>query len=385
MDLQEYRAKSLLAEHQIQVLNSILVEDMSTIDTQLESLNTNQVVVKAQVLSGGRGKAGGVKVVDKAQAKQVASQMLGQRLVTHQTTEDGLMINQVLIEEAVGIKQEFYLAFILDRTKKAVTLIASSEGGMDIEQVAEANPSALAHTTIYGDLYPYHVRLIADVLKIEKSMFTHLYTLVDRLYHVFLEAELTLLEINPLVITEQGDLLCLDAKMNVDENALMRLSAIASWRDYAQENPKEVEAGRYGLSYVALDGNIGCMVNGAGLAMATMDTIKLYGGEPANFLDVGGDATEERVMHAFRIIGQDPNVSAILVNIFGGIVRCDLIANGILSALEQVHIKKPIIVRLEGHNAEHGRNILNESQLNVHSFTSFTQAAQKAVALAKEG
>jgi succinyl-CoA synthetase beta subunit len=385
VDLQEFRAKKLLEKYQINKAKGVVVSDVDEVEAAIAALDTEDVVVKAQVLSGGRGKAGGVRVVQASDAQAVVKELLGTRLVTHQTTDQGLPVHQVLIEEATEIQKEFYLAFLLDRTSRAVTLLASREGGVDIEEVAENSPDAIASTTIYGQLYPYHVRHIADVLQLdEKAIFSKLYTLIDYLYKLFTGSELTMLEINPLVLTADQELLCLDAKMNVDENALMRQSEIASWRDLSQEDPKEVEASNFGLSYVALDGNIGCMVNGAGLAMATMDTIKLHGGEPANFLDVGGDATEERVMQAFKIIGQDPNVKVILVNIFGGIVRCDLIANGILSALNQIHLDKPVVVRLEGHNAEKGRAVLQNSKLDIHSIELFSEAAKKAVALSKE-
>ncbi|MDC3180757.1 ADP-forming succinate--CoA ligase subunit beta [Gammaproteobacteria bacterium] len=385
MDLQEYRAKKLLAEYQVNTAKGVVISHVDEVDTALAELATDDVVVKAQILSGGRGKVGGVRVVSHTDAKAVVQDLIGQRLVTKQTTAEGLPVNQILIEEATQIQNEFYLAFLLDRTHRAVTLLASREGGMDIEEVAEKHPSAIASTVIYDQLHPYHVRHMADILQFtDKSLFSQLYTLIDHLYKLFLESELTLLEVNPLVLTADQELLCLDAKMNVDANALMRLSEIATWRDLSQENPKEVEAASHGLSYIALEGDIGCMVNGAGLAMATMDTIKLHGGNPANFLDVGGDATEERVMQAFKIIGQDQNVKVILVNIFGGIVRCDLIANGILSALAQIEIDKPIVVRLQGHNAEKGQEIIKSSKLNVYAIESFSQAAKKAVALSKE-
>ncbi|UTC24883.1 ADP-forming succinate--CoA ligase subunit beta [Candidatus Comchoanobacter bicostacola] len=384
MDLHEYCSKELLMQHGIPVPHGVVVSSTQSVTAALKQLGTQDIVVKAQVLSGGRGKAGGVKLVSKAEVEPAVQAMLGSRLVTKQTTDAGLPVERVLLEEKTEIKQEFYLAMLLDREHKSITVLASKEGGVDIEAVAASNPEAMVQIVIHDAVYSYHIQTLGRKLGLDKSLYPALSDIVMKMYGVCMSSDVMMLEINPLVLTQSDQLICLDAKINIDQNALTRQTKLSAMRDFSQEDKDEVEADKYGLSYVSLDGNIGCMVNGAGLAMATMDMIKFCGGNPANFLDVGGDATEERVMHAFRIIGQDPNVKVILVNIFGGIVRCDLIAQGILSALKQVSLNKPVVVRLEGHNADLGRKLLLRSDLPLYANDSFKEAAVQAVQLSKE-
>jgi len=342
-------------------------------------------VVKAQVHAGGRGKAGGVKLARSAdEVEQFAGEMLGSMLVTHQSGPDGLPVNVVYVEAGSAIERELYLSLLVDRDVSQVSFIASAAGGMDIEQVAAETPEQILTVAISPQqgVQDAQAQEMATVLGLNESQSAQFTDLVGRLYRLFVECDASLVEVNPLIITGAGDVLVLDAKINIEDNALFRQQRLADLRDSSQEDAKEKEAAEHDLNYVSLDGDIACMVNGAGLAMATMDLIKLHGGEPANFLDVGGGATSERVAAAFKLILSNPNVTAILVNIFGGIVRCDLIAQGIISAVTEVGVTVPVVVRLEGTNVDKGRALLAESGLDIIAADDLTDAAQKVVAAA---
>jgi succinyl-CoA synthetase beta subunit len=348
-----------------------------------ELLGGPQWVVKAQIHAGGRGKAGGIKVVKSIEeVKREAGRMLGMRLITKQTGPRGKTVNRLYIEKGVEIAKELYLSCLIDRTSSKATFIASTEGGMDIEEVAQRTPEKIATVPIDPACgYSSYVgRRIAAALKLDGEKTKQCVKLIGQLSQAFTEKDMSLLEINPLIVTGKGEILCLDAKVNFDDNALFRHPEIAALRDETEEDPKETEAHRHGLSYVALDGDIGCMVNGAGLAMATMDIIKFYGAEPANFLDVGGGASKEKVSAAFKIITADDRVKGILINIFGGIMRCDTIAEGVIAAAKEVGLKVPLVVRLEGTNAEQGRTMLDRSGLNVTAANDLDDAAKKVVA-----
>ncbi len=386
MNLHEYQAKALLAKHGIQVPNGRVATSVSEVMSAAQSLGGGAWVIKAQIHAGGRGKAGGVKLVrSREELEKVAKALLGTRLVTHQTGANGQPVEKVYVETPSDIAREIYLACLLDRALERVIFIASAEGGMDIEEVAATHPEKILKTAIEPSvgLQPYQCREIGFALGFDDKQVAQLTRLMTSLYEVYTACDLALLEINPLVVTKAGDLLVLDAKVQVDDNALYREKDLAALRDSSQDDPKEVRAREHDLNYVALDGNIGCMVNGAGLAMATMDLIKLHGGQPANFLDVGGGATAERVAEAFKIILSDPKVKAILVNIFGGIVRCDLIAEGIIKAVKEVKVAVPVVVRLEGTNVEKGREMLKTSGLKVAAADSLTEAAKQVVVAAK--
>jgi succinyl-CoA synthetase beta subunit len=344
-------------------------------------------VVKAQIHAGGRGKGGGVKVLKSiADVKAEATRMLGMTLITHQTGPQGKLVQRLYIEEGTAIARELYLSMLVDRAKSRIAFIVSTEGGMDIEEVAHKTPEKI--TTISVDpaagYQAYIGRRIASALKLEGDLAKQANKMIAGLYKAFTEKDMSLLEINPLVVTKDNQLVCLDAKVNFDSNALMRHPEIVALRDLTEEDPKEIEASKYDLSYVALDGSIGCMVNGAGLAMATMDIIKLYGAEPANFLDVGGGATKEKVTAAFKIITADPRVKGILVNIFGGIMKCDVIAEGVVAAVKDVGLKVPLVVRLEGTNVELGKDIIRKSGLNVLPADDLNDAAKKIVKAVKD-
>ena len=383
MNLHEYQAKALFAKYGVAVPVNTVVSNLDEADKAIDSLDTNRYVVKAQVHAGGRGKAGGVKITSsKADALAAVKDMLGTRLVTFQTDASGQPVNQVLIEMPSDIERELYLGAVIDRSLKRIVVMASTEGGMDIEKVAEETPDKILKTAIHPvvGLQPFQCRQLAFGLGLKGDQIKQFSKILTGLMKLFHDKDLSLIEINPLVVTKQGDLLCLDGKINIDDSALYRLPDIDEMRDTSQEDEREVRAKEWDLNYIALDGEIGCMVNGAGLAMATMDLIKLHGGDPANFLDVGGTATKERVSEAFKIILSDSNVKAVLVNIFGGIVRCDMIAEGIIGAVEEVHVEVPVIVRLEGNNAELGRKLLTESGLKIIAAENLDQAAEKAVA-----
>jgi succinyl-CoA synthetase beta subunit len=383
MNLHEYQAKQVFAAYNMPVPNNQVVDSNDAVDGALTKLSGDRWVVKAQVHAGGRGKAGGVKLVDSTDAvKQVVSDMLGTQLVTYQTNEQGQPVNQVLIEEISNIKHELYLGAVIDRATQRVVIMVSTEGGMEIEKVASETPEKILKATLnpLTGLMPYQSRELAFGLGLEGDLIKQFVNLLHNFAKMFVEKDLSLVEINPLVITDEGQLICLDGKINIDDNAMYRQKEILAMRDETQEDERENRAKQWDLNYIALDGDIGCMVNGAGLAMATMDLIKLCGGEPANFLDVGGGVTADRVSEAFKIILSDTKVKGILINIFGGIVRCDLIAEGIISAVEEVHVSVPVVVRLEGNNAKRGSQLLSESDVNIIAANDLTDAAQKIVA-----
>ena len=382
MNLHEFQAKQLLQRYGLPIPKSILAETSQQAKDAAQSLGGEAWVVKAQVHAGGRGKAGGVKVVkSEAELQALATELLGRRLVTYQNAPDGQPVNTVLVEETLPIARELYLSMLVDRSLERVVVVASSSGGMDIEEIAQTSPEQILQEVCdpLNGLVDFQARNLAFKLGLAGEQIGAFSRLLKGLYRLFKENDLALLEINPLVVTTEGALVALDCKMSVDDNALYRQKALAEQRDWSQEDPKEAEAHHAGLNYIALNGNIGCMVNGAGLAMATMDLIKLHGGAPANFLDVGGGATAETVAKAFKIILADSNVKAILVNIFGGIMRCDIIAEGIITAVKEVGIQIPVVVRLEGTNVELGRKMLSESGLSIISAAGLTDAAQQAV------
>lgn len=387
MNLHEYQAKAVFSQYGMPVPNGKVATTAAEAEAAAASLSTPKVVVKAQVHAGGRGKAGGVKLVDSpAAAGEVAGKLLGTNLVTYQTDKNGQPINSILVEETCNIARELYLGAVLDRASRRVVIMASTEGGMEIEKVAHETPEKILKATVdpLVGVMPYQGRELAFGLGLEGKQIAQFTKLLVGLGKMFKEKDLSLVEINPLVVTAEGDLLCLDGKVNVDSNALYRQPELVAMRDKSQEDAREIEASEWELNYVALEGNIGCMVNGAGLAMATMDIIKLSGGQPANFLDVGGGATAERVAAAFKIILSDTAVKGILINIFGGIVRCDLIAEGIIKAVEQVNVSVPVVVRLEGNNAEKGAELLANSGLAVTAATDLGDAARKIVAAVGE-
>jgi succinyl-CoA synthetase beta subunit len=385
MNLHEYQAKALLAEYGIPVPPGRPAFSVNEALEAADELDGDTWVVKAQVHAGGRGKAGGVKkVFGRESLEKAARDLLGTRLVTHQTSAAGQPVNRLLVELPSVIMRELYLACLVDRALERVVFIASSAGGMDIETIAAKHPEKILKVIAdpVAGLQAYQCREIGFALGLKDKQIASLSRLMLSLYHLFCARDLSLVEINPLAVVSDGELIALDAKIQVDDNALFRQKALEELRDATQEEPKEHKAAEFGLSYVALDGNIGCMVNGAGLAMATMDLIKLHGGAPANFLDVGGGTTADKVAEAFKIILSDENVKAILVNIFGGIVRCDLIAEGIIKAVQDVGIKIPVVVRLEGTNATQGRELLKHSGLRIVTADSLAGAAKLAVAAA---
>jgi succinyl-CoA synthetase beta subunit len=383
MNLHEYQSKILFAEYQIPVPQGFPASSADEAVEAAQKLGGDLWVVKAQVHAGGRGKAGGVKLAKSAEeVKTYASEMLGKQLVTHQSGPEGLPVNTVYVEAGSKIERELYLSMLVDRELSQVSFIASAAGGMDIEQVAADTPEKIITVAVSpcAGLQPYQVRRLAFGLELDKNQTKQLGDLLTRLYRLYQECDASLVEINPLIVTGDGDILSLDAKINIEDNALFRQPSLVEMRDPSQEDDTEREAAAHDLNYVSLDGDIACMVNGAGLAMATMDLIKLHGGEPANFLDVGGGATSDRVAAAFKLILSNDNVSAILVNIFGGIVRCDLIAQGIISAVKEVGVTVPVVARLEGTNVDKGRELLANSGLDIIAADDLTDAARKVVA-----
>ena len=383
MNIHEHQAKALLAGFGVPVPRGEPAFSVDEAVAGAKALGGPVYVVKAQIHAGGRGKAGGVKVVKSVdEVKEVATELLGKTLVTHQTGPQGREVQRLYIEEGCDIGDELYLSLLVDRGNSRVTFIASSEGGMDIEEVAETHPEKILSLGIdpATGLQPHHVRRLAAVMGLSKDTAKQLPSFLSGLYRAFTELDASLVEINPLVVTGSGDLLALDAKMSFDGNALYRHADLMELRDLAEEDPAEVRASEFELNYIKLDGNIGCMVNGAGLAMATMDIIQLRGGSPANFLDVGGSATAERVTEAFKIILSDANVKGILVNIFGGIMRCDIIAEGVVSAARTLGLDKPLVVRLEGTNVEEGKKIMADSGLDIIPADNLADAATKIVA-----
>jgi len=386
MNLHEYQGKSLFAEYNLPVSKGKVIFNSKDAVNACNEIGGTRWVIKAQVHAGGRGKAGGVELIDSPEmAEEFSRKWLGNRLITYQTDKSGQLVNSILIEECTDIAKELYLSAVIDRDTQKIVIIGSSEGGVNIEEVAANSPEKIIYQGV--DINNHNLKddaiNIAKVLKLNERQITQFIPMVENLVRLFIEKDLSLLEINPLVINLNGDLHCLDAKINIDSNALFRQPDLQQMYDETQDDPQEAEAAKHDLSYVSLDGNIGCMVNGAGLAMGTMDTIKFYGGNPANFLDVGGTATQERVAQAFKIILKDPEVKVVLVNIFGGIVRCDLIAEGVVAAIKEVNINIPVVVRLEGNNADLGAKILSDAKIAVESINNLADAAMKAVELSK--
>ena len=396
MNIHEYQAKGLLRSYGAPVSDGRIVVKSEDAKTAAGELDGPVWVVKAQIHAGGRGKgtfkekdageSGGVRIAKSAeQAAAEAKKMLGRTLVTHQTGPDGKQVNQVYIEQGAEIHRELYLALLVDRATSRISFVCSTEGGMDIEEVAADNPDKIVSFSVdpATGYQAFHGRKVAFSLGLENSQVKECVKLTGQLFKAFLEKDMEMLEINPLIVTKNGNLIVLDAKVGFDSNAIYRHQDIADLRDTTEEDPKELEASKYELNYIALDGEIGCMVNGAGLAMATMDIIKLYGAEPANFLDVGGGATKEKVTEAFKIITSDPKVKGILVNIFGGIMRCDVIAEGVVAAVKEVGLQVPLVVRLEGTNVEKGKGIINNSGLDVIAANDLKDGAEKIVSAVK--
>ncbi|KRE83200.1 succinyl-CoA synthetase subunit beta [Paenibacillus sp. Soil766] len=386
MNIHEYQGKEVLRQYGVSVPNGKVAFTVDEAVEAAKELGTSVVVVKAQIHAGGRGKAGGVKVAKSLEeVRTYASEILGKVLVTHQTGPEGKEVKRLLIEEGCDIKKEYYVGVVVDRATGSVVLMASEEGGTEIEEVAEHSPEKIFKEVVDPaiGLQSFQARRLAYAINIPNELVNKAVKFMLALYKAFVEKDASIAEINPLVVTGSGDVMALDAKLNFDSNALFRHKDIVELRDLEEEDAKEIEASKYDLSYIALDGNIGCMVNGAGLAMATMDIIKHYGGDPANFLDVGGGATKEKVTEAFKIILSDEQVKGIFVNIFGGIMRCDVIAEGVIAAARELGLSRPLVVRLEGTNVELGKKLLNESGLNIVAADSMADGAQKIVALVK--
>src|SRR5579862_5684922 len=385
MKIHEYQAKSLLARHGVPVPRGEVAFNVVDAREIAHRLGTSVVVVKAQIHAGGRGKGGGVKIATSPdEAEELAKAMLGMHLVTHQTGPEGRVVGRVLIEEGLQIARELYLSLVLDRASQKPVMMASAAGGMDIEEVAASTPEKIVR--VYIDpgvgLVPFEARQLGFAIGLDGAQVNKFVKLMTALYEAFVATDASLVEINPLVVTASGDLLALDAKMNFDDNALYRHPDIKELRDLGEENALEIEASKFSLNYIHLDGNIGCMVNGAGLAMATMDIIKIAGGEPANFLDVGGGANAEQIRNAFKILMSDKNVKAVLINIFGGILRCDVLAQGVISAVKELGVPVPIVIRMEGTNVDEGKRLLRESGMKLTTADAMDEAATKVVQLA---
>jgi succinyl-CoA synthetase beta subunit len=385
MKIHEYQAKAILARHGVPVPRGEVAFNAVEAGEIARRLGTPVVVVKAQIHAGGRGKGGGVKVAKSPEeAEAVAGRMIGMTLITHQTGPEGRVVSRVLVEEGLQMTRELYLSILLDRASGKPVMMASAAGGMDIEEVAASTPEKIIKVFIEPGvgLVPFEARQLGFAIGLNGAQVTKAVKLMTALYEAYVATDASLVEINPLVTTEGGDLLALDAKMNVDDSALYRHPLIRDLRDLGEENPLEIEASKFSLNYIHLDGNIGCMVNGAGLAMATMDIIKLAGGEPANFLDVGGGANAEQIRNAFKILMSDKHVKAVLINIFGGILRCDVLAQGVIAAVKELGVPVPIVIRMEGTNVEEGKRLLKESQMNFTTADSMGEAATKVVQLA---
>jgi succinyl-CoA synthetase beta subunit len=384
MKIHEYQAKQILSRHGVAIPRGQLVTTPEQARTVAERLGTARVVVKAQIHAGGRGKAGGVKLAKSPEdAERLANEMLGKKLVTPQTGPEGRIVRKLLVEEGLDIRREIYLGLLIDRVAAAPVFMASAAGGMEIEEVAKEKPEAILRERVASGfgLEAYQARKLAFALDLAPELIGQAVKLLSGIYRSFVETDASLVEINPCIVTGDGRLVALDAKMNFDDNALYRHPELAELRDLDEEAPLEVEASKYKLNYIKLDGNVGCMVNGAGLAMATMDIIKIAGGSPANFLDVGGGASAEQVKNAFRILTSDPSVRAVFINIFGGILRCDVLATGVVNAARELSLKIPVVVRMEGTNVERGRQILEESGLNFTVASGMKDGAEKAVRL----
>ena len=382
MNIHEHQAKELLSEFGAPVSRGIVIYKLSDIDEKIESLKSNKFVLKAQIHAGGRGKAGGVKLVNNIdELKKEAKILLGKKLVTPQTGREGKKVQRLYIEEASEIKNEYYLSCLVDRQSSKIAFISSREGGMDIEEVAIKNPEKIITTRVefLKEIKENDIEKILKPFNLANNQKEEGYKLIQSLYKTLISKDASLIEINPLIITKTNKIICLDAKINFDDNALFRRPEILKLRDLNEEDPKEIEASKYDLAYIKLDGSIGCMVNGAGLAMATMDIIKLYGKEPANFLDVGGGASKEKVSAAFKLILSDKNVKGILINIFGGIMRCDVLAQGVVDAAKETNLNVPLVVRLAGTNFEEGKKILEKSNLKILSASDLNDAAKKIV------
>ncbi|CAD2076808.1 ADP-forming succinate--CoA ligase subunit beta [Phocicoccus pinnipedialis] len=387
MNIHEYQGKQIFRDAGVNVPNGQVALTPDEAVEVAKTLNSEVYVVKAQIHAGGRGKAGGVKIAKNYdEVRAFAEELLGSTLITHQNGPDGTEVRRLLIEEGCDIKDEYYISFVVDRATNRVVLMGSEEGGMDIEEVAEKTPEKIFKEVVdpATGLLPFQARRLAFNINIPTELINKAAKLLLSLYDVFVEKDCSIVEINPLVTTGDGDVMALDAKLNFDENALYRQKEVLELRDFDEEDPKEIEASKFDLSYIALDGNIGCMVNGAGLAMATMDTINHFGGKPANFLDVGGGATAEKVTEAFKLILSDENVEGIFVNIFGGIMRCDVIAEGVVEAVHNVGLEIPLVVRLEGTNVDKGKEILRESGLAITPASTMAEGAQKIIALLDE-
>ena len=386
MNIHEYQAKELLKKYGAPVSNGVVIFRLEDIANKINQLNTKQFVLKAQIHAGGRGKAGGVKLVKNLdELRKEAQEMFGKVLITHQTGSEGKKVKTLYIEEASEILKEFYLSCLVDRESSKIAFISSTEGGRDIEKVAKDAPEKIITTKVElnGEINDENILKIIKPFSLNNDQIQEAKKLIKALYKILTEKDASLIEINPLVVTKNENLLCLDAKINFDDNALYRHPEILSLKDLNEEDPKETEASKHDLSYIKLDGKIGCMVNGAGLAMATMDIIKLYGSEPANFLDVGGGASKEKVAAAFKIILSDKNVKGILINIFGGIMRCDVLAQGVVDAAKETHLLVPLVVRLAGTNVELGKEILKKSSLKITSANNLADAAKKIVEATK--
>jgi succinyl-CoA synthetase beta subunit len=385
MKIHEYQAKSILARHGVPVPRGETLSNASEAAAIARQLGTKVVVVKAQIHAGGRGKGGGVKLAKSPEdAEKLAKAMLGMTLVTHQTGPEGRVVGRVLIEEGLQMQRELYLSIVLDRASGKPVIMASAAGGMDIEEVAASTPEKIAKVYIEPGvgIVPFEARQLGFAIGLDGAQVNKLVKVVTSLYDAYVATDASLLEINPLVVTAAGDLLALDAKMTFDDNALYRHPEIKELRDLSEEDPLEIEASKFNLNYIHLDGNIGCMVNGAGLAMATMDIIKLAGGEPANFLDVGGGANAEQIRNAFKILMSDKKVRAVFINIFGGILRCDILAQGVIAAVKELGVPVPIVIRMEGTNVDEGKRLLKESEMKLTTADSMDEAAKKVVELA---
>ena len=386
MNIHEYEAKSILAKFGVSVPNGFVIFSLSEIDKVFKKLNTKKVVLKAQIHAGGRGKAGGIKIVNSIDELKKESKILfGKKLVTPQTGPEGKVVKRLYIEETLNIKKEFYLSCLIDRSSAKITFISSSEGGVDIEKISKENPEKIVTVKISSSksIKDDEIKKIINPFNLPEKVKHKAFTFLQSIYRLLIEKDASLIEINPLVLTEDDDLLCLDAKINFDDNALYRHEDIQLLKDPNEIDPIELEAGKHDLSYIKLDGNIGCMVNGAGLAMATLDIIKLYGSEPANFLDVGGGASKKKVSAAFKIILSDKNVKGILINIFGGIMRCDVLAQGVVDAAKEINLSVPLVVRLAGTNVKLGNEILKKSGLKIISANNLSEAAKKIIRVAK--
>ena len=382
MNIHEHQAKQILKKYGAAVPKGVFGFSVDDIVEKAKKLNTQKYVLKAQIHAGGRGKAGGIKILDNIDDLAKASnEMLGKILITHQTGPNGKEVKRLYVEESSNIKKEFYLSCLVDRASSKIAFISSNQGGMDIEEVAKSNPEKIITTKVdfINEISEENCKKIIKIFNLDEKTSSQGIKLIKSIYKMFISTDANLVEINPLILTQENNLLCLDAKMNFDDNSIFRHPEILELRDLNEEDPAEIEASKYGLAYVKLDGSIGCMVNGAGLAMATMDIIKLYGEEPANFLDVGGGASKEKVSAAFKIILSDKNVKGILINIFGGIMRCDVLAQGVVDAAKEIKINVPLVVRLAGTNFEEGKKILDNSSLEIISASDLSDAAQKIV------